>query len=129
MEDNRNQRPQFPVWIVKHNGQLEGADDGDVLEEVEERAAQGEEDVAVGTQVPGDNEEGEGDHEPDSEAGDMSFASTVPEKSAESVLVDFAIVRLTAVPQPEEKSRCGGWRITAASACLLVEVKRFANLK
>ncbi|KAG2037779.1 hypothetical protein BDR03DRAFT_1010394 [Suillus americanus] len=40
--------PQFPVWIVKHNDQLEDADDGDDPEEVEERAAQGEEDVAAG---------------------------------------------------------------------------------
>ncbi|KAG1822887.1 uncharacterized protein BJ212DRAFT_834986 [Suillus subaureus] len=119
--------PQFPVWIVKHNDQLEGADDGDDPEELEERAAQAEEDVAAGIQVPGNDDEEEGDHEPDSEAGDISFASTVPVKNAESVLVDFAIVCLTAVPQPEEKSRYGGWRINSASACLLVEVKRFVS--
>ncbi|KAG1872383.1 hypothetical protein DFJ58DRAFT_761246 [Suillus subalutaceus] len=118
--------PQFPVWIVKHNDQLEGADDGDDPEEVEERVAQGEEDVAAVVQILGNNEE-EGDHEPDSEVGNISFASTVPEKNAESVLVDFAIVGLTAVPQPEQKSRYGGWRITAASPCLLVEVKRFVS--
>jgi len=118
---------QFPLWFVKQNDQLEGADDGDGPEEVEERAVQGEEDAAAGIQVLSNNEE-EGDHEPDLlEVGDISFASTVPEKNAESVLVDFTIVRLTAVPQPEEKSRYGGWRITAASPCLLVEVKRFVS--
>ncbi|KAG2123920.1 hypothetical protein BD769DRAFT_1776654 [Suillus cothurnatus] len=146
---------QFPLWFVKQNDQLEGADDGDDPEEVDERAVQGEEDVAAGIQVTGaddgdgpeeveertvqgeedaaagiqvlSNNEEEGDHEPDLlEVGDISFASTVPEKNAESVLVDFTIVRLTAVPQPE-KSRYGGWRITARSPCLLVEVKRFVS--
>ncbi|KAG1732984.1 hypothetical protein EDB19DRAFT_2041363 [Suillus lakei] len=123
--------PQFPVWIVKHNDQLEGADDGDDPEEVEEpeRTAQEEQGVAGGIQVPGNNVEGEGDHEPepDSEAGDISFASTVPENNTESVLVDFAVVSLTAMPQSEEKLRYGGWRITAATTCLLVEVKRSAS--
>lgn len=122
--------PQFPVWIVKQNDQLEGANDGDDPEEVEERVAQGaSEGVAAGTQVPANNQEEleEGDHEPDSEVGNMSFASTVPEKDAGSVLVDFGIVHLTAVPQAQEKLRYGGWRITAASACLLVEVKRFVS--
>lgn len=129
--------PQFPIWIVKDDDQLEGADDGDNPEEVEERAVQGE-DVA-GNQVPGNNEEqeqeqgeeegggGGGDLEPDSDIGDISFALTVAEKDAGSVLVDFAIVHLTAVPQAEDESRYGGWRITAADACLLVEVKRFVS--
>ncbi|KAG2084126.1 uncharacterized protein F5147DRAFT_732245 [Suillus discolor] len=122
--------PQFPVWIVEHNNQLEGADDGDDPAEVEEikRTPEGDQAVACSMQVPGDNiEEDVGDHEPDSEAGDISFASTVPEKDARSVLVDFAVVSLTAVPQSEEKLRYGGWRITAANTCLLVEVKRFAS--
>ncbi|KAG2361280.1 hypothetical protein BDR07DRAFT_1334713 [Suillus spraguei] len=127
--------PQFPVWIVKHDDQLEGADDGDDPEEVEEKSAQGEEDVAS-NQVPGNNEETqeregegeqEGDFEPDTSIGNISFTPTVPEKDARSVLVDFAIVHLTAVPQREEKPRYGGWRITAADACLLVEVKRFVS--
>ncbi|KAG2084120.1 uncharacterized protein F5147DRAFT_659947 [Suillus discolor] len=122
--------PQFPVWIVKQNDQLEGANDGDDPEEVEEWVAQAaSEGVAAGTQVPANNQEEleEGDHEADSEVGNMSFASTVLEKDAESVLVDFGIVHLIAVPQAQEKPRYGGWRITAASACLLVEVKRFVS--
>ncbi|KAG2037012.1 hypothetical protein BDR03DRAFT_958283 [Suillus americanus] len=122
--------PQFPVWIVEHNDQLEGADDGDDPAEVEEleRTAQGEKAVVRGMQVPGNNVEEEfGDYEPEVGVGDISFASTVPEKAAKSVLVDFAVVGLTAVPQSGEKLRYGGWRITAATSCLLVEVKRFAS--
>ncbi|KAG2113805.1 uncharacterized protein F5147DRAFT_679896 [Suillus discolor] len=120
--------PQFPVWIIEHNDQVEGADDGDDPEEVEEleKPAQGEHTGAGGMQVL-DNDVDDEDHEPEVGAGDISFASTIPEKDARSVLVDFTVVRLTAVPQPEEKSRYGGWRITAANACLLVEVKRFAS--
>ncbi|KAG1864338.1 hypothetical protein F4604DRAFT_1905365 [Suillus subluteus] len=121
--------PQFPVWIVKHNDQVEDADDGDDPDEVEEleRIAQGEQAVAGGMQVPSIDVEELGDHEPEIGAGDISFASTVPEKDASSVLVDFAVVSLTAVPRSEEKLRYGGWRITAANTCLLVEVKRFAS--
>ncbi|KAG2039224.1 hypothetical protein BDR03DRAFT_952258 [Suillus americanus] len=59
--------------------------------------------------------------------GDISFASTVPEKNARGVLVDFAILNLTAVAQPLQRDRYGGWRITAASVGLLVEVKRFPS--
>jgi hypothetical protein len=120
--------PQFPVWIIRHNDQLESANDGDDPDEVEEleRTVQGQQVAAGGMQVPGNDVE-EGDHEPDIGAGDISFASTVPEKDANSVLVDFAVVSLTAVPRSEEKFRYGGWRITAANTCLLVEVKRFAS--
>ncbi|KAG2129539.1 hypothetical protein BD769DRAFT_1454968 [Suillus cothurnatus] len=60
-------------------------------------------------------------------AGDISFASTVPEKDARGVLVDFAILNLTAETQPLQRERYGGWRITAASVGLLVEVKRFPS--
>jgi hypothetical protein len=121
--------PQFPVWIIEHNDQFEGADDGDDPAEVEEEmTAQGEQAVAGGMQVPGNNVEEEvGDHDSGVGAGDISFASTVPEKAAKSVLVDFAVASLTAVPQSEDKFRYGGWRITAANTCLLVEVKRFAS--
>jgi hypothetical protein len=62
-------------------------------------------------------------------ASDISFASTIAEKHPEGVIVDFAILKLTAVtqPQPESKSRYGGWRITATSVGLLVEVEWFAS--
>lgn len=107
--------PQFPVWIIRHHdNEHEDANEGDDPEEIEE--IQGEEQH---------NEPEEGDYEDG--AGDISFASTVPEKKAEGVLVDFAILSLRAVPQPKEKLRYGGWRITGASVCLLVELKRFVN--
>jgi hypothetical protein len=48
--------PQFPLWFVMQNDQLEGADDGDDPEEVDERAVQGEEDVAAGIQVTGNTQ-------------------------------------------------------------------------
>ncbi|KAG2338769.1 hypothetical protein BDR05DRAFT_968908 [Suillus weaverae] len=116
--------PQFPVWITKHHdGKLEDADDGDDPEEIKEIVRE-EQDAAAKIQVPV-NEPEEGDYEV--EAGDISFASTVPEKNAEGVLVDFAILGLGAVPQPKEKLRYGGWRITGASVRLLVELKRFAS--
>ncbi|KAG2744211.1 hypothetical protein P692DRAFT_20744482 [Suillus brevipes Sb2] len=107
--------PQFPVWIIRHHdNEHEDANEGDDPEEIEE--IQGEEQH---------NEPEEGDYEDG--AGDISFASTVPEKKAEGVLVDFAILSLRAVPQPKEKLRYGGWRITGASVCLLVELKRFVS--
>ncbi|KAG2037019.1 hypothetical protein BDR03DRAFT_982567 [Suillus americanus] len=116
--------PQFPVWITRqHDDELEDADDGDDLEEIKEIVRE-EQDAAAKTQVPG-NEPEEGDYEVG--AGDISFASTVPEKDAEGVLVDFAILSLGAVPQPKEKLRYGGWRITEANICLFVELKRFAS--
>ncbi|KAG2360048.1 hypothetical protein BDR07DRAFT_1611017 [Suillus spraguei] len=120
--------PQFPVWIVDHNDQLEGADDGGDPEEVEEleKTTRGEQ-ASAGDMQALDNDAEEEDHE--LEVGDLSFASTAPEKDTKGVLVDFTVVHLTAVPQPqqEEESRYGGWRITAVNACLLVEVKRFAS--
>lgn len=107
--------PQFPVWIIRHHdNEHEDANEGDDPEEIEE--IQGEEQH---------NEPEEGDYEDG--AGDISFASTVPEKKAEGVLVDFAILSLRAVPQPKEKLCYGGWRITGASVCLLVELKRFVS--
>ncbi|KAG1720481.1 hypothetical protein EDB19DRAFT_1964635 [Suillus lakei] len=75
---------------------------------------------AVASKKPDDNEDEGG-------AGDISFASTVAEKHADSVVVDFVILNLTAQPQSGWKSRYGGWRIAAASVDLLVEVKRFAS--
>ncbi|KAG1834939.1 hypothetical protein DFJ58DRAFT_917951 [Suillus subalutaceus] len=95
--------PQFPVWIVKHSDQVEDADDGDDPDEPRESRL-----FAGGMQVPSIDVEELGDHEPEIGAGDISFASTVPEKDASSVLVDFAVVSLTAVPRSEEKLRYGG---------------------
>jgi hypothetical protein len=108
--------PQFPVWIIRHHDyEHEDADDGDDPEEIKE--------------IEGEEEHNEPEEEEDYEvgAGDISFTSTVPEKKAEGVLVDFAILSLRALPQPKEKLRYGGWRITGASVCLLVELKRFVS--
>jgi hypothetical protein len=116
--------PQFPVWITRdYVNEHEDADDGDDPEEIKEIEGE-EQDDAAKSQVPG-NEPEEGDYEVG--AGDISFASTVPEKEAVGVLVDFAILGVGAVPQPNEKLRYGGWRITSESVCLLVELKRFAS--
>ncbi|KAG1838253.1 hypothetical protein F4604DRAFT_1962097 [Suillus subluteus] len=119
--------PQFPVWITRqHDDELEDADDGDDPEEIKD-IVKGEKAAAAKIQVPrAGNEPEEGDHY-EVGAGDISFASTVPEKEAVGVLVDFAILSLGAVPQPKEKLRYGGWRITGANVCLFVELKRFAS--
>lgn len=107
--------PQFPVWFVPMIDDNEDENDGDDPEEIvqpPEGPDQDEDDEAVGVG-----------------AGNISFASTIPEKKAEQVVVDFVILNLMAVaqPQPELKTRYGGWRITAASVGLLVEVKRFVS--
>lgn len=57
----------------------------------------------------------------------VSFAPTVPGKGAHGVFVDFAILNLTAVAQTQQSHRYGGWKITAVSVGLLVEVKRFPS--
>ncbi|KAG1895731.1 uncharacterized protein F5891DRAFT_1193916 [Suillus fuscotomentosus] len=111
--------PQFSVWIIEHNDQLEGTDDGDDPEEVEdlEKTAQGEHTVAEGMQVL-DNNINDEDHEPEVGEGDISFRSTLLKKDARSVLMDFTIVHLTAVSQPEEKY-ISLWRVTNnCSKCL-----------
>ncbi|KAG2110417.1 hypothetical protein DEU56DRAFT_938392 [Suillus clintonianus] len=93
--------PQFPVWFVPPDDHED------------------EKGGAPGRQADDDDEE--------AWAGDTSFASTIPAKRAKSVVVDFVILNLGAVAQPEYKRnfRYKGWRITAASIGLLVEVKRF----
>ncbi|KAG2037801.1 hypothetical protein BDR03DRAFT_1091620 [Suillus americanus] len=111
--------PQFPVWFVPIDDGPEGENDGDDPEEIlqqlfeEEEASENQND---------DEQVGVG-------AGDISFTSTVAEKDADSVVVDFVILHVTAVaqPQPVLKARYGGWRITTASVSLLVEVKRFVS--
>lgn len=63
----------------------------------------------------------------DDALADASFASTLPEKYAKSVVVDFAIINLRGVPLKKQKICYGGWRITQADIDLLVEVKRFVS--
>lgn len=108
--------PQFPVWFVPMHDDHEDEEDGDDPEEIvrlpEEHDAPGnesdDEDVGCG-------------------AGDVSFASTVPEKDTRQVIVDFAILHLMAVAQPQQMFRYGGWRITEVNIGLLVELKRFTS--
>jgi hypothetical protein len=113
---------QFPLWFVPANDDHEDENDGDDPEEivipVEEQEAQRSRTIKDEDDEDGDLEIG---------VGDISFASTVPEKDARGVLVDFAILNLNAVAQPMQRGRYGGWRITAASVGLLVEVKRFPS--
>jgi hypothetical protein len=108
--------PQFPVWFVPMQDDHEDEDDGDDPEEIVQPP---EEQNAPGKQAD-DEEFGCG-------VGDVSFASTVPEKNANQVVVDFAILHLMAVAQPQQMVRYGGWRIAEANIGLLVEVKRFAS--
>jgi hypothetical protein len=116
---------QFPVWIVpaddNHEDENGGDDPEEIVVPVEEQEARRGSRMIKDKNKDGDN----GDLEIG--VGDISFASTVPEKDARGVLVDFAILNLTAVTQPLQKERYGGWRITAASVGLLVEVKRFPS--
>ena len=118
--------PQYPVWFIPQNDEEieedEGDGDGNDPEEIE---------VTIGgshhsrhaecTLLEVDDEDGVD--------ADVSFASTTPEKDAKSVIVDFAIINLSAVPlhQPRQKVRYGGWKITQANVGLLVEIKRFVS--
>lgn len=114
--------PQFPVWVV-HEDVDEDQDDGDDPEEVEE--------VVMDDQPEGEQDDTSlNDDDDDVEGvgtGNISFSSTIAVKDARGVVVDFAILSLTVVPEAEQKDRYGGWRITTASVGLLVEVKRFAS--
>jgi hypothetical protein len=109
--------PQFPVWFVPTHDVHENEEDGDDPEEMIGGLPEEQDDPV---NEADDEEVGYG-------AGDVSFASTVPEKDANQVVVDFAILHLMAVAQPQRMVRYGGWRITGANIGLLVEVKRFAS--
>ncbi|KAG1820676.1 hypothetical protein EV424DRAFT_1347059 [Suillus variegatus] len=119
--------PQFPVWFVPDDDDGDGDDDedendGDDPEEIILQPP--EEQPTKEAPENQDNPNEDDDEATGAAAGDISFASTVPQKDAEEVIVDFVILHLKAVaqPQPELKTRYGGWRITAASVGLLVEV-------
>ncbi|KAG2129093.1 hypothetical protein DEU56DRAFT_915217 [Suillus clintonianus] len=116
--------PQFPVWFVPEDDDHEDEEDGDDPEEIVRKDPDSKEMEASPRQADGDDEEEGGGG-----AGNVSVAFTIPEKDAEGVIVDFAIVHLKAVaqPQPKYRIRYGGWRITEANIGLLVEVKRFVS--
>ncbi|KAG2142980.1 hypothetical protein DEU56DRAFT_754573 [Suillus clintonianus] len=98
--------PQFPVWFVPEHDEHEDEDDGDDPEMIVElKVEKSQEEGGVGV-------------------GNTSMASTVPERDAKSVIVDFVILHLKAVAQPQSDPE---WRITTANIGLLVEVKRFAS--
>ncbi|KAG1720479.1 hypothetical protein EDB19DRAFT_1964633 [Suillus lakei] len=114
--------PQFPVWFVPIHDEHEDEDDGNDPKEIiqlPEEQPKGPEQNAPGNQAD-DKEVGCG-------VGDVSFASTVPEKDADQVVVDFVILHLMAVAQPQRRVHYGGWRITAVNIGLLVEVKWFVS--
>jgi len=124
--------PQFPVWFVPDDDDGDGDDDedendGDDPEEIILQPP--EEQPTKEAPENQDNPNEDDDEAAGAAAGDISFASTVPQKNAEGVIVDFVILHLKAVaqPQPELKTRYGGWRITAASVGVLIEVKRFVS--
>jgi len=115
--------PQYPLWFVPQ-GDEEIEDDGNSDDENDPEE--------VKASIRGSRTEStvlEGDDD-DQVVADMSFASesTMPEKYAKSVIVDFAIINLGGVPlQQKQNTHYGGWRITRADVGLLVEVKRFAS--
>ncbi|KAG1727176.1 uncharacterized protein EDB91DRAFT_895839 [Suillus paluster] len=104
--------PQFPAWFVPEDDQQEDEDDGDDPEEVDMHESLDAEESAVTR---------------DDDVGELSFASTAPEQHARGVLVDFAILKVSAEPQQRQNIRYGGWRITGANVGLFVEVKRFVS--
>ncbi|KAJ8579486.1 hypothetical protein M405DRAFT_886440 [Rhizopogon salebrosus TDB-379] len=122
--------PQFPVWFVPQDDQdsedevnEDDDGDGDDPEEVETHNpnTKNSAPAAGNSTFSGDDDAGE------FEAGNISFASTVPQNNARSAIADFAIIHVTGQRQPKLKNRYGGWRITGAKVGLLVEVKRFAR--
>ena len=120
--------PQYPIWFVPQNDEENG--DASDPEETED-----DEDISDPEQIQDDGDNGGADDpeemvvsdDEDHVMADVSFASTLPEKGAKSAIVDFAIIHLTAVPQPKHTTRYNGWRITQANVGLLVEVKKFAS--
>lgn len=117
--------PQYPVWFVPEDAeddQGDECDDNNVADDPEE------------VKIRESNTEESPSHDIDDELGEseggeleISFACTVPEKDARTALVDFAVIHVNGLPHPQQKSRYGGWRITAAEVSLLVEVKKFAS--
>ncbi|KAG1891731.1 uncharacterized protein F5891DRAFT_1210963 [Suillus fuscotomentosus] len=98
--------PQFPIWFVDNHASQESLDEGDDPEDIVETAQKKQDDL--------------GTIEVENGAVNSSFLSksTVPEKDAKEVVVDFAIIHLT--PQKDDEE----WKIAEASVELLVEVKR-----
>ncbi|KAG2133613.1 uncharacterized protein EDB93DRAFT_1254827 [Suillus bovinus] len=101
--------PQFPIWFVDNHGSQQSQDDSE---------DDGPEDMVEIAQTKQDDS---GAIEAESGAVDSSVLSklTVPQRKANQVVVDFAIIHL--MPQQEDD---GEWEIAEASVVLLVEVKR-----
>lgn len=127
--------PQFPVWYVPtkddDDDDDDDEDDGDEDDDEDdddddEDEGDGDDPEEIDLLPPGSSPEDE-DEEFGCGAGDVSFASTVPQKDAEQVLADFSILHLKAAAQPQQMDRYGGWAITEVNIGLLVEVKRSAS--
>ena len=100
--------PQFPAWFVPEDDQEDvdgkdgdGDEDEDDPEEVEKRNMNTENcdptATAGNSALPRDDDAGE------FEPGNISFASTIPQNDAKSVIVDFAVVHVTGQRQPKLK--------------------------
>ncbi|KAG1872405.1 hypothetical protein DFJ58DRAFT_910696 [Suillus subalutaceus] len=107
--------PQFPVWFVPVDDP-EGENDGDDPEEILVQPFEKED---------SDSESAASENQDDHEqfgigAGRHLFHIDRP---GEGCCQRHSVAQ----PQPVLKARYGGWRITAASVGLLVEVKRFCS--
>ncbi|OAX34399.1 hypothetical protein K503DRAFT_774595 [Rhizopogon vinicolor AM-OR11-026] len=120
--------PQYPVWFVPQDDEeVEEEEEGEGEDEDDGRGGDPEEIItSIGESNPEESTALE-DDDAGEEVADVSFASTMQEKSTKSVLVDFVIINVNGVPRRQKNSRYGGWRITRANVGLLVEVKRFVS--
>ncbi|KAG2047933.1 hypothetical protein BDR06DRAFT_1024769 [Suillus hirtellus] len=107
--------PQFPVWFVPDDDDGDGDDDedendGDDPEEIISQPPEEQPTKEAPENQDNPNEDDDEAAAAAAAAGDISFASTVPQKDAEEVIVDFVILHLKTVaqPQPELKTRYGG---------------------
>ncbi|KAG2075186.1 hypothetical protein BDR04DRAFT_1092050, partial [Suillus decipiens] len=112
--------PPFPLLYVSIDDDHEDEDDENDLEEI--TMQEDEDDGDNGEKMQEDKDDGEGEGE-----DNISLALTILGKGAHSVFVDFAILNLTAVAQAQKRHCYGGWKITAVSVGLLVEVKHFPS--
>ncbi|KAJ8588100.1 hypothetical protein M405DRAFT_882378 [Rhizopogon salebrosus TDB-379] len=112
--------------VIPQDDRENASDDDDEPEEV--ISEEGETQIPNASGLPGDNEEvednEEGELDLEEENLELSFALTVPEKKARSVLVDFAIIHVSGEPHSHQPDHYGGWKITEANAGLFLEVKR-----
>lgn len=125
---------QYPAWFVPQDDQMDeedrDCDNGDGKDDEGARDEDDPEEVIPEepeARVPNIGGSSGVDDEGEFDKNDLSFALTIPERKAKSVLVDFAIINVSGETYQKQKSRYGGWRITGLNAGLFVEVKRSAS--